>query len=146
TMEAALLQFSARGPEQAKMAAKDLHRYANARKAFSGQLQGLLDPAILARKAADEKALRDKAGPDAAAAWDRVAAANRALAGLEREYSLIALGHGLDSQLFGLARHLVRLAAEKPRPNAERLREYRDSALESLELQLFSPAPIHADE
>src|SRR5262249_26548154 len=55
TMEAALLQFSARGPEQARMAAKDLHRYANARKAFSGQLQGLLDPAILARKAADEK-------------------------------------------------------------------------------------------
>src|SRR5262249_15035190 len=53
---------------------------------------------------------------------------------------------GLDGQLFPLARHLVRLAAEKPKPNAERLREYRDSALESLELQLFSPAPIHADE
>jgi hypothetical protein len=39
----------------------------------------------------------------------------------------------------------VRLAAEKPKPNADRLREYRDSALESLEFQLYSPAPIHAE-
>ena len=47
--------------------------------------------------------------------------------------------------LFHIARHLVRLAAELPKPNAERLREYRDSALESLKFQLFSPAPIHAE-
>ena len=32
------------------MAANDLHRVANARKAFTGQYQGLLDPAILAAK------------------------------------------------------------------------------------------------
>ena len=48
-MEAALAQFSERGPEQARMAANDLHRAANSRKAFAGQHQGLLDPAILAR-------------------------------------------------------------------------------------------------
>src|SRR5439155_18494249 len=50
-----------------------------------------------------------------------------------------------DSELFPIARHLVRLAAERPKPNTERLREYRDSALESLEFQLFSPAPIHPE-
>src|SRR5205823_12809299 len=49
-MEAALLQFSERGPEQARMAANDLHRVANARKALSGMYQGLLDPAVLRRK------------------------------------------------------------------------------------------------
>src|SRR5439155_15804231 len=53
-MEAALLQFAERGPQQARMAANDLHRVANARKAFNGQYQGLLDPAILERKAKDE--------------------------------------------------------------------------------------------
>src|SRR5205807_772021 len=42
-------------------------------------------------------------------------------------------------------RHLVRMSVERPKPNADRLREYRDSALESLEFQLFSPAPIHAE-
>ena len=36
------------------MAQKDLHRVANARKAFRGQYQGLLDPAIIRRKADEE--------------------------------------------------------------------------------------------
>ncbi|MBI3940207.1 MAG: S46 family peptidase, partial [Acidobacteria bacterium] len=40
-------------------------------------------------------------------------------------------------------RTLVRLAAEKEKPNGERLREYRDSNLASLELDLYSPAPIY---
>src|SRR5205814_9865261 len=40
-------------------------------------------------------------------------------------------------------RHIVRLAHEKPKPSAERLREYRDSELETLYLELYSPAPIY---
>ena len=47
--------------------------------------------------------------------------------------------------MFGIARQLVRLTAEVEKPNAERLREYRDSNLESLKFRLFSPAPIHAE-
>ena len=39
----------------------------------------------------------------------------------------------------------VRLADELPKPTADRLREYRDSNLESLKFQLFSPAPIYPD-
>jgi hypothetical protein len=145
TQEATLLQFSARGPEQAKMAAKDLQRVANARKAFTGQYHGLLDPAILARKAAEERALREKASPAEQAAWETIARAEQKFAEFERLYSLLEVGAAFDSDLFVIARHLVRLAAEKPKPNAERLREYRDSALESLEFQLFSPAPVHAE-
>jgi hypothetical protein len=142
--EALLSQFAARGPDEAKMAAKDLQRVANSRKAFAGQYQGLLDPAALARKAEEEKTLRDKAAKYADA-WDRVAEAEKAFAGFEREYSLLERGDAFDSELFAIARHLVRLAAEKPKPNADRLREYRDSNLESLEFQLFSPAPIHPE-
>jgi len=37
----------------------------------------------------------------------------------------------------------VRAAEEKPKPNGERMREYRDSGLPSLEQQLFSPAPVY---
>jgi hypothetical protein len=57
----------------------------------------------------------------------------------------IERGRGLDSVLFHIARDLVRLAEEKPKPNADRLKEYRDSALESLELELFSTAPIYPE-
>src|SRR5207248_1977135 len=52
--EALLVQFAERGPEQRKMAQKDLQRVANARKALAGQYQGLLDPAVIARKAGEE--------------------------------------------------------------------------------------------
>jgi hypothetical protein len=40
---------------------------------------------------------------------------------------------------------LVRLAAENEKPNAERLPEYTDARRASLELGLYSPAPIHED-
>src|SRR5262249_4580270 len=54
-------------------------------------------------------------------------------------------GRAFDSELFEIARKLVRLAAEKAKPNAERLKEYRDSALASLELGLYSEAPIYPE-
>jgi hypothetical protein len=150
-LEAQFLQFSGRGPEQARMAANDFYRVANARKAISGQYQGLLDPAIVARKAAEERELRGRVEADPAKqkaygdAWQRIAAAQKTLADFERQYSFLELGHACDCQLFRIARHLVRLAVEKPKANTQRLREYRDSNLESLELELFSPAPIYPE-
>jgi hypothetical protein len=146
--EALLTQFAERGPEQRRMAQKDLQRVANGRKAFAGQYQGLLDPAVLARKAAEERKLREgypAGGAGGADPWQGVADAEKRFAGYEREYYLLERGDAFDSELFHVARHLVRLAAERPRPNAERLREYRDSALESLEFQLFSPAPVYPE-
>ena len=37
----------------------------------------------------------------------------------------------------------MRAAEEKPKPNSDRLREFRDSGLPSLEQQLFSTAPVY---
>ena len=37
------------------------------------------------------------------------------------------------------------MADELPKKSADRLREYRDSNLDSLKFQLFSPAPIYPD-
>ena len=149
-LEALLAQFSQRGPAEARMATKVLDRAANARKAFNGQYQGLLTPAVMAVKAKAEQEFRKKAlagrGPKKHAdAWKRIAAAQKALAGFERLYYLLERGDGFDGQLFGIARHLVRLAAERPKASTERLREYGDARLASLEFQLFSPAPIYPE-
>ena len=62
-----------------------------------------------------------------------------------REYCLLERGDAFYSTLFGFARHLVRLAAEGEKPNAERMAEYRDSNLESLKFYLFSATPIHPE-
>jgi hypothetical protein len=149
-LEALLTQFSQRGPAEARMAAKDHHRVANARKAFTGQYQGLLDPAIFQAKEKLERAFRKKVQADealkgSAPAWQRIAASQKALAGFERLYYLLERGDGFDGDLFGIARHLVRLAAEKPKVTTERLDEYGDARLASLKFQLFSPAPIYPE-
>jgi hypothetical protein len=61
---------------------------------------------------------------------------------MEKPYLLIETGQAFPSELFPIARHLVRLSEELPKPSNQRLREYRDSNLDSLKLQLFSPAPL----
>jgi len=78
-------------------------------------------------------------------AWDTITAAQQKLAGFEKEYTLVEVGDAFNSRLFKMARHLVRMAAESPKKDGERLREYSDSALGSLKFQLFSPAPISRD-
>jgi hypothetical protein len=49
------------------------------------------------------------------------------------------------SNLFKYARLLVRAVDERAKPNGERIQEFRDSARESLELELFSTEPIYDD-
>ncbi len=147
--EALYLQFSAQGPEQERMARTDLYSAANARKAITGQYHGLLDPAILARKQADEAELRKfvESDPERKKAigtpWEQIAQAQQKLKSIEADYFLLEKGDAFDSRLFRIARHIVRLTQEVTKDDAKRLREYRSAALESLKFQLYSPAPIH---
>ena len=149
--EVKLLNFSDRSAENRRIAASDLLGVQNGRKAYTGMLAGLHDPALMGRKRADEEALRAAvaADPELAEsygdAWDELAAAQQVRA----ELYPLSLGMGTTglrtgSQLYQIAVHLVRLADELPKPSAERLREYRDTGLDSLYLGLFSPAPIYA--
>ncbi len=55
------------------------------------------------------------------------------------------VGRAFNSDLFTIARRLLRLAEETTKPNAERLREYAEAGLDSLKQQLFSEAPIYPD-
>lgn len=158
TLEAALTQYSEADPEQRRQAATDLHRVANARKAFSGQIQGLLDPKILAQKQTSESELIRATGKrlhspkfpgdtgyPVPSWWDDVAAAQKSLRTFEKEYALLERGDAFFTDFLPIARHLVRLGDELPKKSPDRLREYRESNLESLKFQLFSPAPIYPD-
>ncbi len=61
------------------------------------------------------------------------------------EYQLLEVGRAFNSDLFTIARRLLRLSEEATKPNAERLREYAEAGLDSLKQQLFSEAPIYPD-
>jgi len=147
-MEAAITQYGDQGPEQRRQAASDLHRVANARKAFGGQLQGLLDPAILKQKEEAESEIQGgtpMASPLMPSPWIRIERAQETYREFEKPHALLETGHAFSTELFTIARQLVRLGEELPKKSADRLREYRDSNLESLKFQLLSPAPLYPD-
>jgi hypothetical protein len=149
--EAFLQEYSKQGAEREREAKDELFGIQNSLKARTGGYQGLLDTDFTRRKEEAEKALRDRvaADPDKqkiyGAAWDKIAAAQKVAAELLKPYNFLERGLAIDSELFQIARTLVRLAEESPKPNADRLREYRDSNRQSLELQLYSEAPIYPE-
>src|SRR6516225_198846 len=148
--EVMLMAYSGRSAENARRAREELFGVQNSRKARDGGIGGLLDPALIARKQAEEQKLRDVVSrvatlSDVASAWDRIDAAQKEIGDVAWRYNLLEAGRGFHSTLFEIARTLLRAAEEKPKPNAERLREFRESALESLEQQLFSTEPIYND-
>ncbi len=143
-----LQEFAARGPEESRVAQYDLFRVENSLKAYTGFEQGLSDSSLMEAKREKEKELRAEvaANPEwqkqFGGAWDAIAAAQRVYAAFYPRYYTLEFSSLRASRLFLLARHLVRLAEEKTKPNQERLPDYRESALPSLELELFSKAPL----
>ncbi len=149
--EAHLQEFGKRGAEHARQSKEDLFGIQNSRKARDGGLKGLRDKDLMGRKAAAEEALRKTVAgkPEAhaaySAAWDKIATSQKVAKQIALPNSFVERGLAFDSTLFHIARDIIRLAAENRKPNAERLKEYRDSAQESLKLALFSSAPIYPE-
>jgi hypothetical protein len=149
--EAFLLEYGRRGPEALRQSKQELNSIQNSRKREVGRLGGLRDQAFMDRKQKAENELRariaadPKRQADFGAAWEQIALAQKEKAQILKSFLFIEAGLAFDSRLFPIARILVRLAEEKPKANADRLREYRDSALQSLELFLFSKAPVYPE-
>lgn len=149
--EVNLSTYSSRSPEHARRAADELFSYQNARKARLGGLAGLQDPALLEAKRQEEQAIWQAVQSDPALrerygdAWERVAAALRVWDQIYDAHYLLERGQAFNTELFEIARTLVRAAEERAKPNAERLREFAEAGLHALERRLFSPAPMYAD-
>lgn len=149
-LEVLLIAYSARSEENARRAKDELFGVQNSRKALDGELAGILDPELMGRKKSAEEKLRQAVKGDsklsaAADAWDRIEAAQKVIGQNARRFNLLEGGAGFNSSLFHIARTLARAAEERPKPNGERLREFVESARESLEFQLFSEEPLYDD-
>jgi len=147
---ALLEDFSKQSEENARIAKEELFGLRNAQKAITGYQSGLVDKSIMDEKAAEEAKLRTsfKENPKnsgAADPWEEIAQAMKVQKDIYNNLSYLERMRGFSSRLAEIARTLVRAAAEKQKPNADRLREYRESALPSLEQQLFSTEPIYTN-
>ncbi len=142
--EILMQQFGLAGEEQKRRAQDDLFGLQNSRKAYTGMIGGLLNPAVMKKKIDAESKLlaavqADSKLSSSASAWEEVAKIQKEKA--ER----LGMVTSLQSRLYDIAQTLVLMAAEDKKPSAERLREFRASARESLEQDLFSSAPIYED-
>jgi hypothetical protein len=111
-------------------------------KAAAGQLIGLKDDRVVGRKANFEGKIRraverdPKLGTDAGKVWDEVAKAYKEWTPNERVYQLLEGAPAPGSGLYRVARLIVRLAAERSKPEDQRLPEYRGELLAEREREL----------
>jgi len=144
----ALTHYAERGPEQARQAGSAIRSLNNSLKRLVGQQEGLMNPRMMAKKEAEERALRDAVAkkPDVQKAygdaWEQIDAVYRALPAMAAR---IAFTNLTPSRLGTIASQLVRYADEIQKPNDKRYDEFRDSKLESFMFALMSPAPIYPE-
>lgn len=146
-----LVEFQRRGSEHTRISNNVRFGVENSLKALNGRRLALVDEKLFAKKAAEERALREKVDADPnrsrayGHAWSRIARAVDEKKAIRRELGVLEHDAGLKADLFFIARGLLRSGQELPKPNEERLREYSDAKLPSLRQHLFSSAPIYPD-
>ncbi|AQR62732.1 peptidase [Brevundimonas sp. LM2] len=158
-----LIRFSAESEENAFIAMDPIVGLENTYKRGLGRMRALTDPAFMAAKAEAEDEFETRAtgmdngirdgGMDLVGAgnpWAALSAVQPIARELYPTMALLEGGTGMGttpvaggSQLFGWARALVRGAQERAKPSAERLPEYGDARLASLQSALFAERPTY---
>ena len=143
-----LIELGEQGPAMRRLIAGPLFTSENSYKVIEGRLAALRDQGFMAarekedwdlkaRLAADPKLAADIGDP-----WTEIEAAQKAYALQFMVWHELETNAGDGSDLYRYARELVRGAAERPRPMAQRLPEFADSRLPLDEKVLLDAKPI----
>ncbi|MBK6801766.1 S46 family peptidase [Novosphingobium sp.] len=127
-------------PERRREGQDELNGIENSLKVFIGRTKALNDPVFTGKLAAAETELKAKSAGNAAIGdpWAQVEGAMTA----RRKLYLANRFIRPNGSLYGWALTLVRGAAEKAKPNGERLPGYTDSALPLTEKRLLDARPV----
>jgi len=136
-----LLVFAAQSDENRRIAADTLFGVENTFKALSGQHLALTDAAVFAAKALAEAALK-RSGRDVAAAYDEIAAATAARRRFFLAHQYLEARFGQGSALLAYARAIVRGAAEREKPDGERLPDFTAARLPAIAQFLMAETPV----
>ena len=144
----ALRAYAAGADENERQATEMIFSFENAIKAYTGFNEGLRDPAVFAAKKKEEDELKEAAAKDPALmaqvkySWKKIAEAQADHATFHPAWYVFAALQD-RSELLRRAVTIVQMVEEKKKLNEDRYEEFRDSNLESVELDLFSEAPIY---
>ncbi len=140
-----MIRFGEEGPANQRIIDEPLMDLENDYKVAVGRLAALDDASFMAARRAAEADLRAKAltrmGPGFGDPWAEMAKAQAALPDVYVAYHQLEIGPR-GANLFDYARDLVRAAAERQKPSAERLPGYADAQLPAMEKALFDPVAI----
>jgi hypothetical protein len=143
-----LREYAKQGQEQQRRALVQIFGLENAKKALTGEYEGLLNPNVMKQKQEQEDQFRAKvaANPEwrdkYASAWDTIAQVTQKQREVAKQQFYRRL---LGSRLASIANTIVFYVTETKKPDGERLQGFHDSDLDALRFRLFSPAPIYAD-
>ena len=118
--ESAVKKWMALSAENARQSTSELFGIQNSLKSQRGQLKGLQDPAVMAKKEASEKRLRTELARNPAKqkelgdAWDVIEKSLEVARQIDAERNFIVNAAGLNSALFAQARQMVRNAYTPP--------------------------------
>jgi hypothetical protein len=146
-----LWQYGRAGTQQTKEAQDALFGMDNSLKVFAGWLGTLSDETFVQAKQKQDAGLRDWIAADPARRarygdpWAELERAQQRGKELQARYSMIegGRGFGVGTELFANARALVRAAAERAKPDGERLPAYRDANLPAVRQSLESNVPTY---
>ena len=135
-----LISEMRQGPEKAREGEQTLNSTENNLKRAIGRTKALGNPAFNAMLAANEAALQAKSAGNAAIGdpWGEIDRAMIAQRAIDSSYRY-AIPEGV---LMNYAVTLVRAAAERAKPNGERLPGYSDSALPLKQKQMLDAKPV----
>lgn len=146
-----LIRFSEEGAEQRRIAQDLLFGLENSYKVYLGRLFALNDASFMGRLKTQQAELQTKVAAlggdlpaDFGMPWQAIDTAQDAERALYLRYRFLERGP-IGSDLFSYARTLVRAAAEREKPSAERLPDFVDSRLPLLQKELLDAKPVHAE-
>ncbi len=146
-----LKDWGAKSEENYRRAQEMIFGLENSQKAVKGYNSGLLDNALMAKKRTAEQKLRSSIETNAKKKaefgdpWADIANAMKVQKDIFLPWNYLERLGGFRGELPAVARTILRAVEEKQKPNAERLAQYRENRLPSLEQSLFSSSPVYKD-
>jgi hypothetical protein len=143
-----LITARAQNAERFREGFEELASIENSYKALRGELQSLNDETFATMLDAQEAQLRSsktaRLGRGASDdPWQAIAKADRIYRDIFYDRFVLEQNSGFQSTLYGYAKTLVRAAAERDKPDAERLPGYTQASLPLTEKQLLDAAPVY---
>lgn len=145
------IQYATTGEEANRTTQAPLQRVENGIKVQRKRLDALHNDKLFAQKMAVEQKLKAMVNADrilaaeVGSAWDDIERANEIFLGFRDDYYFIEVGAAFNGRLFNFARSLIRTAAEREKPNQERLEGYTEAEMPRRKQVTLADRPIYPE-